>query len=146
MRISDWSSDVCSSDLAASNRPGVHICRQHDNLGRNLLAGTTSHGYGASPDAADICPDLSGQCPHRSRVIAIGNSEQLMRILLTSPMGDPRDSKTWSSAPSNLARELIAKGVDIIPFDSRVVGKRSEERRVGKEGVSPCRSRWSQDQ
>src|SRR3546814_4732209 len=85
MRISDWSSDVCSSDL--------------------------------------ICPDLSGQCPHRSRVIAIGNSGQLMRILLTSPMGDPLDSKTWSSAPSNLARALIAKGVDIVPFDSRVVGK-----------------------
>src|SRR3546814_12768372 len=46
-----------------------------------------------------------------------------MRILLTSPMGDPLDSKTWSSAPSNLARALIAKGVDIVPFDSRVVGK-----------------------
>lgn len=46
-----------------------------------------------------------------------------MRILLTSPMGDPLDSKTWSSAPSNLARALIAKGVEILPFDSRVVGK-----------------------
>src|SRR3546814_14145546 len=46
-----------------------------------------------------------------------------MRILLTSPMGDPLDSKTWSSAPSNLARALIAKGVAIVPFDSRVVGK-----------------------
>lgn len=46
-----------------------------------------------------------------------------MRLLLTSPMGDPLDSRTWSSAPSNLARALIAKGVDIVPFDSRVVGK-----------------------
>jgi len=46
-----------------------------------------------------------------------------MRILLTSPMGDPLDTRTWSSAPSNLGRALIAKGVDIVPFDSRVVGK-----------------------
>src|SRR3546814_19102348 len=38
-------------------------------------------------------------------------------------MRDPLDSKTWSSGPSNLARALIAKGVDIVPFDSRVVGK-----------------------
>lgn len=46
-----------------------------------------------------------------------------MRILLTSPMGDPIDTKTWSSAPSNLARALTAKGIDIVPFDSRIVGK-----------------------
>ncbi len=46
-----------------------------------------------------------------------------MRILLTSPMGDPLDTKTWSSAPSNLGRALIAKGVHIVPFDSRAVGK-----------------------
>lgn len=46
-----------------------------------------------------------------------------MRVLLTSPMGDPLDSYTWSSAPANVARALTAKGVDIIPFDSRIVGK-----------------------
>lgn len=46
-----------------------------------------------------------------------------MRILLTSPMGDPIDPKTWSSAPSNLARALREKGIDVVPFDSRIVGK-----------------------
>src|SRR3546814_14720480 len=29
------------------------------------------------------------------------------------------------------------------PLDIEQVGHRSEERRVGKEGVSTCRSRWS---
>src|SRR3546814_13596286 len=46
-----------------------------------------------------------------------------MRIIPTTPMRYALDSKTWSTAPSNLARALIAKGVDIVPFDSRVVGK-----------------------
>ena len=46
-----------------------------------------------------------------------------MRLLLTSPMGDPLDSRTWSSAPSNLARALSAMSVDVVPFDSRVVGR-----------------------
>src|SRR3546814_16162399 len=36
--------------------------------------------------------------------------------------------------------EVIAVGEDIDGFTVR-----SEERRVGKEGVSPCRSRWSPD-
>ena len=55
-----------------------------------------------------------------------------MRLLLTSPMGDPLDSRTWSSAPSNVARALAAKGVDIVPFDSRVVGK------AGKALAAAC--------
>src|SRR3546814_7853119 len=69
MRISDWSSDVCSSDLPSETR-GNLSCR------------------------------LSG--------MAVG-------ILLLRN------------------RNMIATGVR----------KRSEERRVGKECVSTCRSRWS---
>src|SRR3546814_12173314 len=71
MRISDWSSDVCSSDLA----------RQHDGRFR------TDGAHGADARA--------GLEPHR------------------------------------------LAGVEITDKD------RSEERRVGKECVSTCRSRWS---
>src|SRR3546814_20066918 len=72
MRISDWSSDVCSSDLPT---PGVHVPRGHGHAGR-------SH---ARP------------------------------IRAASPPG--------TAAVRSPAR--------------------SEERRVGKECVSTCRSRWS---
>src|SRR3546814_20924069 len=40
-------------------------------------------------------------------------------------------------------REFLNRGRQ--PEVSRAVGKRSAERRVGKECVSTCRSRWSPD-
>src|SRR3546814_19701905 len=51
------------------------------------------------------------------------------------------------AAPAML--ELAAGGIDIVPAalpEARAMidaGKRSEERRVGQECVSTCRSRWS---
>src|SRR3546814_5526644 len=81
MRISDWSSDVCSSDLA---RWGFFSLRHQSSTSRlmYLSGGFLAHCFRYSS-----------------------------RVLLTR-----------------------SKGVGII---------RSEERRVGKECVSTCRSRWS---
>src|SRR3546814_21198455 len=45
MRISDWSSDVCSSDLPAA-RPGPRLCREADRGGR---AHHLSRGGGQYP-------------------------------------------------------------------------------------------------
>src|SRR3546814_7755451 len=66
MRISDWSSDVCSSDL-------------HDSM----------------------------------MIAEVGDIEKVRGSRMATPFAPPRP------------------------------GKRSEERRVGKECVSTCRSRWS---
>src|SRR3546814_10885681 len=87
MRISDWSSDVCSSDLVA-------------NLDA-LVAG-----------GADV--------------IELG-------MPFTDPMAD---------GPAIQAANLrsLAKGTTTANIFAMA---RSAERRVGKEGVSPCRSRWS---
>src|SRR3546814_8051245 len=78
MRISDWSSDVCSSDLLAAPPPTL-----------------------------------------RARVIVVGNEK-------------------GGSGKSTTAMHLIAS---LLRAGLRV--GRSEERRVGKECVSTCRSRWS---
>src|SRR3546814_2670620 len=45
MRISDWSSDVCSSDLDVADRPGgqAHRCAQHHS----------DHGHWHQPDAQE---------------------------------------------------------------------------------------------
>src|SRR3546814_7238807 len=75
MRISDWSSDVCSSDLRLSGARHYSVTDQ--------TAGKAAH------------------CQHR-------------------PASDYRElQQAWR--------------------------RRSEERRVGKECVSTCRSRWSPD-
>src|SRR3546814_8205405 len=84
MRISDWSSDVCSSDLS-------------------------------TPLAAKL---LVPPPPLRSSMVPM--SKMPRRVSPTSRLLSPFRSTFWFSA-------LL----------------RSEERRVGKECVSTCRSRWS---
>src|SRR3546814_2066549 len=81
MRISDWSSDVCSSDLSGAEAPGARARRRRRRR----------------------TPAPHGECGTASR-------------------RDPRPPIACRTD----ARRL-----------------RSEERRVGKEGVSTCRSRWS---
>src|SRR3546814_11806099 len=95
MRISDWSSDVCSSDL----EPG-EACRRLPSPTHRLIGRALSS---------------SG------------------RIELP---GYPR------AAVAVLKCRASAKG-DKMPKLKTKSGVRSEERSVGKEGVSTCRSRWS---
>src|SRR3546814_15838899 len=103
MRISDWSSDVCSSDLELVAReqqvpPGVDVLEDHvgEEVDRN----------GVEPGEGLIEHEQVGLVHHRRRQL------------------DPL---------CHAAREL----------EDLVVRPRSEERRVGKECVSTCRSRWS---
>src|SRR3546814_11212722 len=88
MRISDWSSDVCSSDLEDDAVAGL---------------GEAPAMSGAEPRA---CADTDDQ----------GALLQILHDLLQY------------GSPTNFAQPS---------------GERSEERRVGKECVSTCRSRWS---
>src|SRR3546814_16692438 len=84
MRISDWSSDVCSSDLG---RDGLYLRRR----------GVASH----------------------AGVIPLGRVH------------------VWCIFPANSATGPVCRSARRSP------STRSEERRVGKECVSTCRSRWS---
>src|SRR3546814_16662785 len=77
MRISDWSSDVCSSDL----------CQAYQHVRRAVIRMTVGQGRRRHQIGTELT-DRGSQCRHRRAV-------------------------------------------------------RSEERRVGKECVSTCRSRWS---
>src|SRR3546814_15369064 len=103
MRISDWSSDVCSSDLGGAalhdrRRSGSRILGLPGSSRRWLLRAGTS-----------LCVERpSPPHPPRSAAAAVG-----------------------------IAHDLAVGHYDL------VVGCRSEERRVGKECVSTCRSRWS---
>src|SRR3546814_8895605 len=90
MRISDWSSDVCSSDLPV--HPGLHV------------------------------PFGEGE-PHPSPggMERLGEGEVLGHL----------------AAHGGVAADRVVG----LPRDKDEL--RSEERRVGKECVSTCRSRWS---
>src|SRR3546814_12903059 len=100
MRISDWSSDVCSSDLVARQLlPGIQVDEVVEHR-RRLVP-------------ARVVVELGGLVEAEGEVV-VG----------ADPLG--RIDGAGLQGRGNLAAR-----------------QRSEERRVGKEGGSPCRSRWS---
>src|SRR3546814_12372768 len=105
MRISDWSSDVCSSDLVAQMQYNMYhhyTVDEHTIFAIGILHAIEQ---GRLAEVAPIATEVVHQILSR-RVL-------YMAVLLHD----------------------IAKG--------RGGDHRSEERRVGKECVSTCRSRWS---
>src|SRR3546814_15319992 len=102
MRISDWSSDVCSSDLRANARAHrVLGCRPLDRVEADKAAML----------ALPPMPPTTGW-EHTPRL----PRDHYVRV----------DGNDYSVHPAAVGRRV-----------------RSEERRVGKECVSTCRSRWS---
>src|SRR3546814_18819727 len=97
MRISDWSSDVCSSDLSLEFVDGV--------LAWRLVSLDCLHAC-----EADACDQANA--------------------VVNSPASAPLVA-------------LLSLRVAVVLDESKMRRGRSEERRVGKECVSTCRSRWS---
>src|SRR3546814_12434471 len=99
MRISDWSSDVCSSDLPGAGVDAPHVI---DDQGQGQLA----------QERYQLGEAVGVEMDHR--------------------MPAERD-------------DFLDDGADgaAVGVGAEVADDRSEERRVGKECVSTCRSRWS---
>src|SRR3546814_11805841 len=98
MRISDWSSDVCSSDLSGRCKKAPHTlplmeCVKRDSIARAIF----------------------------DRLAAMD----------TTRVADQQGPFRTMHAGQRL--------IDVV----EAIRPRSEERRVGKECVSTCRSRWS---
>src|SRR3546814_18207232 len=115
MRISDWSSDVCSSDLVDPVTSLAYYVNASKARSRGFellatlrpletLTFVATLGY-TDAELAEDAPFIAGSPTKGARL----------------PLAAP-----WSSS--------LAVDHDI---------PRSEERRVGKECVSTCRSRWS---
>src|SRR3546814_14561680 len=104
MRISDWSSDVCSSDLI-------------------LIL------FAVQFDEAELAGD--GQ-----------DALEILFAALEADIDRARDARHIA-----IRREIGEDGLVRLPLccEAAFVNRRSEERRVGKEWGSTCRSRWSPD-
>src|SRR3546814_16972859 len=110
MRISDWSSDLCSSDLAGD-------ADQRIAGGADLVA---IIGKGAVGHPFEVRRNVQ-------RVAAQADFGAIDVL---------RDDRQAIVAELRIVAEAeVAVGIDL--------AQRSEERRVGKECVSTCRSRWS---
>src|SRR3546814_17450350 len=104
MRISDWSSDVCSSDLFIDGHTHLDAQMHWDPLG------SSSCWQGVTTAVMGNCGFTLAPSSKSGRALVVRNLERAQDI-------------------HGAAMEA---GIE-----------RSEERRVGKECVSRCRSRWS---
>src|SRR3546814_4461127 len=109
MRISDWSSDVCSSDL---KKIRTRVKQQMEKNQRE---------YYLNEQMKAIQKEL-------------GESED-----------GPNEQEELASKveKAGMHKEAKAKAVAELNKLKMMPPMRSEERRVGKECVSKCRSRWS---
>src|SRR3546814_16308461 len=109
MRISDWSSDVCSSDLWAENLEGL---RRRNN--GEMMVGSYGGSYGGMYQVLLYAVDPK----HRLRVLA--------------PDLTPHDL-TYSLDPHGVVKS--GWRLALVPGGETS----TDERRVGHEGVSTCR-------
>src|SRR3546814_11640653 len=100
MRISDWSSDVCSSDLQAGQYGQVNYAAAKSGI----------HGF--------------------TKALAQEGAKFGVTVNALAP--GYIDTEMVAAVPQDVLAKIVAR-----------VPVRSEERRVGKECVSTCRSRWS---
>src|SRR3546814_13022101 len=122
MRISDWSSDVCSSDLLAD---GERFVREVALSLARLMA------YKDEYEVARLYADPKFMQRMREQF----SGDFTLRFNLAPPMLPGRDA---SGRPKKRSF-----GAWMLPAFRMLAGlKRSEERRVGKECVSTCSSRW----
>src|SRR3546814_16057909 len=98
MRISDWSSDVCSSDLQQRQHVIAECQPRQDETGDRI-------DDAEEDDVGPIRREVAEASGQDGPEVGDGN------------VADRRDR--------------------------RITARRSEERRVGKEGVSTCRYRWA---
>src|SRR3546814_14449524 len=125
MRISDWSSDGCSSDLVASVSA--------------VAASDTRDGRPEWPENVAVQPSKpqmnvqSGEM----KAVWVGHATVLVQAGGLNILTDPIWSDYASPFPP-LGPERVTKPG--IRFED--LPKRSEERRVGKEGVRTCGSGW----
>src|SRR3546814_14791763 len=131
MRISDWSSDVCSSDLVDSSVLAFEIAsraafREGIPKAGPVLLEPMMKVEVVTPEEymGDIIGDLNSR---RGSVLGMDSRGNAQVINAMVPLAN------------------MFGYVNTLRSMSQGRAQRSEERRVGKEGVSTCRSWWSPD-
>src|SRR3546814_13765001 len=124
MLISDWSSDGCSSAL------GPRHADRHRFLPRRR------YGPGRSGRAGGRLMAKRFGRNQRREMLALFKQLENDRLFGCAP-AEPEDF-VMSALPCELKTFSVTD-----EYERGRVERRSEERRVGKECVSACRSRWS---
>src|SRR3546814_17495320 len=130
MRISDWSSDVCSSDLQVV-LVGAEPVEDVDPVRRRDLKPSDDVGERA----------VEARSVREIVVIAVAHALAQESFDLAAVEAVDRTAEPVGDPLAALDAVVAGKAVRLEEIE--IVELRSEERRVGKECVSTCRSRWS---
>src|SRR3546814_2274856 len=135
MRISDWSSDVCSSDLS-------------DNIDVDSYDFTVTVNPTVTPPTVDVdlvgdkaCIKEDGSVTFDIVVSAAGGTDDDVNTVTFDQFAELQ-AAGWTVTISDNGADGTLAGFGYAGGTEQTV-TRSEERRVGKECVSTCRSRWS---
>src|SRR3546814_11916168 len=136
MRISDWSSDVCSSDLSQ------HVLERHDLLGffiRNVDFEFFFERHDQLDGVQGVRAEIFDERSIRGDLIFAD------RQLLSNDLLDLLFQRTHALLLGTTCCRCMKPAYcrQTAVWDTAPALKRSEERRVGKECGSTCRSRWS---
>src|SRR3546814_2740359 len=144
MRISDWSSDVCSSDLIADDSLHLRHGGEHGGIGLRRTSGDKNAGFGSGAvrapdrlaglahgfigDSAAIDDDEivlpAGQCPHG---FAFGDVEAAAQ---RDDFGTAHPKRLQSASPSKTEVAGPVMRIDppgVQPMSRSPPGRRSEE-------------------
>src|SRR3546814_17723546 len=140
MRISDWSSDVCSSDLpiAIDGGKSLSIRRAEDCARFSLRIAVEHAGEAAAAFGCDLPRAIGGMTSSAGKLaLCLGPDEwQLM-----APAGQEDDiTRRFDALYAQVPHSLVDIGHRETGIE---IGGSSEERRVGKAGVSTGRYRWA---
>src|SRR3546814_20218456 len=126
MRMSDWSSDVCSSDLRVEEGAARRRVR---------IRGQGARRIGIGIALADIVVEAVADIGQRPMHLKAGR-DVVLRVELHAALFQ---LSRVADHIANLDR-IIDGCLQILEV---IEESRSEERRVGKECVRTCRSRWA---
>src|SRR3546814_16309553 len=137
MRISDWSSDVCSSDLPDVSGEVYVVATTADSAGnvaratRSVwLAGDDDWWFGGdNGDRMDVIPEKQEY-----------KAGETARFQVRMPFRSAHALVTVEREGVLASYVTEISGKDPV-IEVKMPGSRSEERRVGKECVSKCRHR-----
>src|SRR3546814_19971325 len=114
MRISDWSSDGCSSDLTYFH--WLALTYGITNTGHPACAVPCGVDHEGMPFGLQVVG------PHKGDGFTLGAAHAIEQVFAANP--------------------ALARPIPDLGKLAGMVKDRSEERRVGKECVSTCRYRW----
>src|SRR3546814_15597877 len=124
MRISDWSSDVCSSDLGVAKQGALLREREIQSLRVEIET-----------------------LQEREHELERGIAAWRDRLLAAEQQREDAQRGLYMAhrSVSELAGQLQSQQGRLESARNRIARLRSEERRGGKECGRTCRSRWSRD-